>query len=475
MNQINGKVQIDYFSTTKKVVSFFCAPFAEIILGIRSGTLPWVACLLMGCAFGIGLLLKLDLLFLKRLDIIQLRSCISNIWKFYASGVLLSGFIVWGIYKALEKKFALRQLSDALLVAGLKNPLGRLPGFVFDRPIDSSTRKLRLTRAGFDVKDFISAKSRFESSLKVYVDEFRENRERGTIDVIYAHAALEREFSAKDRISKSPKDKFLVGKTRAREIYGNINEVPHLLIAGETGGGKSTFLRQFLTKLYLNNPSFTFFLVDLKGGLEFQIFEGLKRVQVVSSMKTAMHRLQALSEELDLRMKLIKACGAKDLTSLKLKLAQGKDKSEDATKAMSLDRKIVVIDEAAELFLAGNDAEPSEVKAVKFAVSRLARLGRAVGVHLIVATQRPDVKSLDPQVKANLPGILCFQVTNLPSSMTILNNGRALDLPKIPGRAIWKCGAEMVEIQTPFLDEKDVEKMLPEKTKISTLATNKQV
>ena len=112
------------------------------------------------------------------------------------------------------------------------------------------------------------------------------------------------------------------------------------------------------------------------------------------------------------------------------------------------------------MFLAGGHAASGDIQTARRVLSQIARQGRSVGVHLIVATQRPDAKSLDPQVKANLTGVLCFQMLNDASSITVLGVGRATELPAIPGRAIWKCGAEMVEVQTPFLGTDEVDQLL---------------
>lgn len=102
-----------------------------------------------------------------------------------------------------------------------------------------------------------------------------------------------------------------------------------------------------------------------------------------------------------------------------------------------------------------NSAQKAKSQAIKIAAQ-----GRAVGIHLIIATQRPDVRAVDGQIKANLSGMLAFQMPNHASSMTILDNTRAAHLPKIGGRAIWKTGLEMVELQTPFLTFEEATKLL---------------
>ena len=122
-------------------------------------------------------------------------------------------------------------------------------------------------------------------------------------------------------------------------------------------------------------------------------------------------------------------------------------------KKPNLDRHIVVIDEAFDLFMVGPHANSAEVKNSRRYSSKIAAQGRAVGVHLIIATQRPDRFAIDPQTKANLTGKVCFRLPNLASSMTVMDNKRAAELPNIKGRAIWQNSSEQFEVQTPFYTE----------------------
>jgi S-DNA-T family DNA segregation ATPase FtsK/SpoIIIE len=268
-------------------------------------------------------------------------------------------------------------------------------------------------------------------------------------------------FIPLENIETVPKLSFLVGKTRAREIIPNLLDVPHLLVGGQSGGGKSAFLRQIITTLYLRNEDLKFSLVDLKGGLEFQLFERLKRIKVIGGTDDAASFLESIDGTLEYRMKLLKKHSCVDMEAyvhlLNEKKAKGVFLEEDSE---DLTREIIVVDEAAEMFLASSKSSATAVQTARKVLSQVARQGRAVGVHLIVATQRPDAKALDPQIKANLPGVICYRMTNDPSSISVLGNGRATDLPPVKGRAIWKNGSELVEIQTPFLSPEDADAIL---------------
>ncbi len=90
-------------------------------------------------------------------------------------------------------------------------------------------------------------------------------------------------------------------------------------------------------------------------------------------------------------------------------------------------------------------------------LNKIARMGRAVGINLVVGVQKPDAKNLDPTIKSCLPGVLCFPVSHFSQSTIILGNSRAADLNKeYKGRAIWKHGLDLVEVQAPLLTEEEV-------------------
>jgi S-DNA-T family DNA segregation ATPase FtsK/SpoIIIE len=107
-------------------------------------------------------------------------------------------------------------------------------------------------------------------------------------------------------------------------------------------------------------------------------------------------------------------------------------------------------------------------------MSTIARLGRFVGVHVILGTQRPDKQAVDPQVKTNMTSTICFRIHDHGGSLAVLGTGRATDLPKLPGRAILRTGADELEIQTPLLEFGEAMKLLEEKFKATPDHESKQ-
>lgn len=439
---------------TLKNIEFCLEPIEQLAHGIATNTVPWPVCAGWTVGSSMVLFFKIDLFILSHTPFSGLYPYHPFLYKLYALSLSTSAFWVWAWAQVKKKREKLKLLTQAFKNAGLESKIGRLPNLISDFPLDPMTRKMRLTNAGFPVSSF-QAQSKFvESELGIFIDEIKENRETRTVDVIYSHFPMATEVLYSEEGANRPFE-FKVGQTRANTIAASFKETPHLLVAGQTGGGKSTFLRQLIVHLHLQKKGTNFLLIDLKGGLEFAMFENRKNFAVVPHVLAAVAELQKINSLLDERMTFLKENESKDIEAYFKK----KDKPKNAP---DLSRQIIVVDEAAEMFLAGHHAKSNEVQAARGILSRIARQGRALGIHLVVATQRPDSKSLDPQVKANLTGVICFQMMNDSSSIAVLGNGRATDLPKVPGRAIWKNGIEMLEVQTPYMSAEVAESLLGE-------------
>jgi len=438
---------------TIKNLKLFGEPFVELYRGVTSNSIPWVICTGWMVAVSLALFFHIDHFVISQTRFSGLYPYYPPFYKFYAFALTTFMFWLWAWAQVKKRKDKLKILTQAFKNAGLQSKIGRLPNLVFDLPIDPITRKMRLTNAGFPVSSFQGQSKFIESELGVFIDEIKDNREARSVDVIYSHFPMPEVVKYAKR-KASHYCEFYVGQSRSQSITANFRSSPHLLIAGQTGGGKSTFLRQLIVHLHLNQKSAHFLLIDLKGGLEFSIFERRNQFNVVPDVHEAVRELEKINGILDERMKFLKGKQCKDIDEY-FKRKDPADRQDPP-----LNREFVVVDEAAEMFLAGPHAQANEIQKGRAVLSRIARQGRAVGVHLIIATQLPSSKSLDPQVKSNLTSVISFQMMTDSASIAVLGNGRATDLPKIPGRAIWKNGIEMMEVQTPLLTVEEAETLL---------------
>lgn len=442
--------QIDQFY---RILHFMWMSVGELTTAAKEKKVPFTLCLVFpGTFFIVPVAIEWDVQYFIKYGIPYPR----GFWyQCYVWSLALSGFFIWGSYRATLKMRMLSQLTNAFRAIGLTNTIGDLPEVVSDYKIDNYTRLLRLTRKFMPKSRFENEKDSIESALQIYIDEIKEDRETGTLDIIYGRRPMPSVIEL--ATSKMAKDTFIVGSTRSGQIETNLQKIPHLLIAGQTGGGKSTAMRQLLTSLYISNPDYKFSAIDLKGGLEFQLFRDLPRVKIYSDTSQASSALVYLEKQLEKRQMILKKAGCSDIGQF-LKLSEEEKKKSAGRDDMS--RHVIAVDEIAELFLGSSRGGTSDLRKAREALSRIARLGRALGLHLVAGTQRPDSSALDPQTKANLIGKLCFQMGDIHSSQVVLGNARAKYLPAIPGRAIWQTGDTQIELQVPFLSTESAEKIL---------------
>ena len=236
-----------------------------------------------------------------------------------------------------------------------------------------------------------------------------------------------------------------LGRSRRGWLWCDLAELPHLLVGGMSGGGKSVFLRQLVTWLVLTHqPSrLKLVLLDFKSGVELLRFGRLPHAlhEAVTDPEDAEFALRHVVAEIDRRMGMLAAAQVVDLDAW------------DAAGNPPMARWLVVCDELARLTV-GNAGETREERGTRERATALlcdiARMGRAAGVHLVVCTQRPDADAVPGQLKANLAGTVAFRVRNEANSRILLDCDRAALLPCHQGRAIWQ-DHQMEEFQAIHL------------------------
>ena len=449
----------DLLDFVSKAFSIIWELATELYNGIKSRRLPWPACTFFAGCVACSILFHFDLRVWQRLSIIRFYPHRVVPYALYVSISSLAGFWIWGFYRVFAKRVLTQRLTEVFTNAGLRTRSNRMPIFISDYSVDDHSRKLKLNPVGLPLAEFDRAKPYLETGLQIFIDEITADRTRGTIQILYSHKEIPK-VAKMPELSSIKRLEFLIGQTRAGSLTTTLRDVPHLLIAGFTNAGKSTFLRQLITTLYLNDPNIEFSLIDLKRGLEFQLFDHLDRIEVNATAKDAIKALYTAHTELGQRLELLKANRCENLDTFQAIPEKKRNYDCDWPKGKLMNRKVLVIDEAAEIFLAGPMIAGKEVQAARRLASQIAALGRAAGIHLIIATQRPDRNAVDPLTKTNLQGRICFQMADNASSMTILDCGRATDLPTIRGRAIWKNGIDLIEVQTPYMTKEEADSLL---------------
>ncbi len=252
-----------------------------------------------------------------------------------------------------------------------------------------------------------------------------------------------------------------LGKTISNESYiADLAKMPHLLMAGATGQGKSVGLNAILVSLlYKLHPSqLKFVLVDPKK-VELTLYNKIERhylaklpdtdEAIITDTQKVVNTLNSLCMEMDQRYDLLKDAMARTIVEYNDKFVKRKLNPEKGHRFLPY--IVLVIDEFADLIMTAG-------KEVETPIARLAQLARAIGIHLIVATQRPSVNVITGMIKANFPARLAFRVTSKIDSRTILDSGGADQLIG-RGDLLFSPGNEILRLQCPFVDTPEVERI----------------
>ena len=253
-----------------------------------------------------------------------------------------------------------------------------------------------------------------------------------------------------------------IGKTISNSTYVfDLAKMPHLLMAGATGQGKSVGLNAIITSLlYKKHPAqLKFVMVDPKK-VELSLFSKIERHYlaklpdradaIITDVRDVVNTLNSLCIEMDERYDLLKEAHTRNLKEYNTKFIQRKLNPEKGHRFMPY--IVVIVDEFADLIMTAG-------KEVEAPIARLAQLARAIGIHLVIATQRPSVNVITGVIKANFPARIAFRVTSKIDSRTILDAGGADQLIG-RGDMLMSTGNEMVRLQCAFVDTPEVEQIV---------------
>lgn len=252
-----------------------------------------------------------------------------------------------------------------------------------------------------------------------------------------------------------------LGKTISNEVFiADLAKMPHLLVAGATGQGKSVGINAILVSLlYKKHPAeLKFVLVDPKK-VELTLFRKIERHflaklpdeadAIITDTKKVVNTLNSLCIEMDQRYDLLKDAQVRNLKEYNEKFVNRKISNPE--KHRYLPFIVLVVDEFADLMMTAG-------KEVEMPIARLAQLARAVGIHLVIATQRPSVNIITGTIKANFPSRLAFRVLSKIDSRTILDSGGADQLIG-RGDMLLSTGSDLIRLQCAFVDTHEVERI----------------
>ena len=253
-----------------------------------------------------------------------------------------------------------------------------------------------------------------------------------------------------------------IGKTITNEVFMfDLAKAPHLLVAGATGQGKSVGLNAIITSLlYKKHPAeMKIVLVDPKK-VEFSIYNPLinhflakvpdeDSDPIITDVTKVVRTLNSLCKEMDTRYDLLKLAGARNIKEYNKKFIERRLNPQHGHRYMPY--IVVIIDEFGDLIMTAG-------KEIELPIARIAQLARAVGIHMVIATQRPTTTIITGNIKANFPGRIAFKVSAGIDSKTILDRTGAQQLIG-RGDMLFLAGSEPVRVQCAFVDTPEVERI----------------
>ena len=268
-----------------------------------------------------------------------------------------------------------------------------------------------------------------------------------------------------DTFFKESRDALLVTLGRGitgNPVFANLAKAPHILVAGATGSGKSVTIHSVITSLLYRNPpaNMRFVMIDPKR-VELTLYNGIPHLlgPVITNPKKAILALKNMIKEMERRYNILETEGTRDIltyhrTVLEPVLAKAREKKDGSPLPEPMPYIVIIVDELADIMA----TYPKELEA---AIIRLAQMSRAVGIHLILSTQRPSVNVITGLIKANVPSRVALQVSSQVDSRTIIDMAGAEKLLGA-GDMLYLSGemSKPLRLQSPFVSENEVKRIV---------------
>lgn len=304
---------------------------------------------------------------------------------------------------------------------------------------------LKFRSTGTELSNWQAVKFLMENVLNKIVVKIEQAKKDKQLYMVYTldlKDDLEELYSWSDDFIDPDDGVLVLGEGLLGRVKIDLNNLPHILIGGVTGFGKSV-LSNCLTWQLIKKGT-VIIPLDFKGGIELDMFSPFH--EVISERDKAVKALEAVVKEYEERLKLIKSRKLKNIKQFNAKYPDE-----------ALCRMVIIGDEVAEM-LSGATSKVDQVLISKLdeQVSTVARLARAVGIHLILGTQRPDANVLQGQIKNNLPARICGRMIDIQPSIMILGTPDATRIPDIKGRFMLSLGADIEIFQSYYFKDTDI-------------------
>jgi archaellum biogenesis ATPase FlaH len=358
--------------------------------------------------------------------------------------LFFSGVGSWAFLKGLKDHRKAVKMKRSFEAIGLTDSFGNVPKLFNEVTLDEYREMMIFRADSIGVDPFESKRGVLEGIFHKKIAAINQGRNPAYIEIYFSTKELPTQVSLQSIESKgktSPSS-FFIGEAAEGILQADISDLPHLMIAGTTGGGKSVFFKQVLHGLLKSSDCLQMYLIDLKGGLEFSDFKQAPNVQVVKTAEDAVVLLESIEREMHDRFKLL----------------EKKGHSKISTHRDLRDPIVIAIDEASVLYAkrSNQDADYDLVARAREVTDSIAKLGRAAGIHLILATQKVSKDTVETTIQENISARMCFRMNTLNGSLAVLGNKDAMDLPAIPGRGIWQNGSKQVQVQAPSITSDEI-------------------
>lgn len=357
-----------------------------------------------------------------------------NIWKveiqflkkpyeFCISLMLMISFILifFAIIFFIGKPIGAKRINDNLHRMGLTNNAGEAPILISKSKTDRNSKMMiwKFETCGIPISEWQDKQEKIESALNVRIDYIEQGKDCRQIIIhcVDGKNSLPDKIYWKSEKLSAKSFELILGESLTDCVKVDLSKVPHILIGGSTGSGKSVLLKLLLMQSVCKGAKV--YIADFKGGVDFPSVWH-KKCEIITEQNDLINILEKLVSEIQNRKLLLRENSCANIDEYNQKCEQ------------SLERIIIGCDEIAEVLdKTGLDKSKKElVSKIEYAMSVIARQGRAFGVHLIIATQRPDANILNGQIRNNIDIRICGRADDVLSQIILDNTDASDKIPK---------------------------------------------